>query len=132
MDEREDTKKTQAAPDNRLPNTPISIDWQDVKPVMSMKTAAGPGGLKKSPSPVQSPDNAELPFPGPRHSEVSMGASSLGSSLFGSSLEQSYEQPGAQAALAAAANVHVIEGKKAAGQLNFALRYDPEKSALQV
>lgn len=32
---------------------------KDVKPVMSFKTAAGPGGLKKSPSPIQSPENPE-------------------------------------------------------------------------
>jgi len=32
---------------------------KDVKPVIGFKTAAGPGGLKKSPSPVQSPENPD-------------------------------------------------------------------------
>lgn len=32
---------------------------KNVKPVISFKTAAGPGGLKKSPSPIQSPEGMD-------------------------------------------------------------------------
>jgi len=95
---------------------------KDVKPVISMKTAAGPGGLKKSPSPLQSPENPEKEWSrrssAMDHSTLSEGhtdETTTGGTVVGGGTEEGHK---------------VISDKK--GELNFSLRYNFEKNALQV
>ena len=108
----------------------VSDCLQDVKPVISMKTAAGPGGLKKSPSPVQSPDGVESGW-GARSDASAMGGSMLDSST-ASALESSACALVASDSLDNPNPAPLPAKANKAGQLNFALRYTPCKSALQV
>uniref|UniRef100_A0A914VQV2 C2 domain-containing protein n=1 Tax=Plectus sambesii TaxID=2011161 RepID=A0A914VQV2_9BILA len=102
---------------------------KNVKPVIGFKTAAGPGGLKKSPSPLQSPEGMENEWAArsthPGILELSLtdsqtSHSSGHDSMTGSVTEQSLQR------------INLDELGEKRGELNFSLRYCFEKNALQV
>lgn len=109
---------------------------KDVRPVMSFKTAAGPGGLKKSPSPIQSPENPESQEWSRRGTMKSSGSKSGGpeEALLAkvdcemedtSEMKCRQEHEGEKERLA--------QGKEAPiGSLQFSLRYNFDKNALLV
>jgi len=108
---------------------------KDVKPVISFKSAAGPGGLKKSPSPVLSPEQS---FYQARPDSTDFHPNQRLSPEGGNVMHEV-----AKTSLDEVNKIRLEEGvdvTKAAGDgqeacqglLNFTLRYNFDKNALQV
>lgn len=108
---------------------------KDVKPVISFKSAAGPGGLKKSPSPVLSPEQS---FYQARSDSTEFHPSKRLSPEGGNAMHEVVQTSLEE--VKKIRNDEAIDGTKSVGdgeeacqgQLNFTLRYNFDKNALQV
>ncbi|CDW53302.1 C2 domain containing protein [Trichuris trichiura] len=111
----------------------------EVKPVSSFKNAAGPGGLKKSPSPMQSPENIDIDSTAckeiqPKNDRMEASLSECVTE----SNEQKYsaidwkEDEGVEEDIEIAYEMRADEKGSSCGKLRYRLIYDFEKNALTV
>uniref|UniRef100_A0A5S6Q9G8 C2 domain-containing protein n=1 Tax=Trichuris muris TaxID=70415 RepID=A0A5S6Q9G8_TRIMR len=111
----------------------------EVKPVSSFKNAAGPGGLKKSPSPMHSPENADIDSSACKEIHPKCGRTEPNLSECVMEVnQQKYavidwkEDEGVEEEIETAYEVKADEKTSTCGKLRYRLIYDFERNTLSV